>query len=65
MLLKGIKKDITILENCLVVYFHLKLKIHLPYDLEIPLLNIYPREINRCQHNDFYAITARKWKKFK
>lgn len=35
MLLKGIKKDTTLLESHLAVSFHLKSKIHLPYDLAI------------------------------
>lgn len=47
VLLKEIKKGAITLENCLAVSFHLKSKIHLPCDPEIPLLNIYPRVMKR------------------
>ena len=35
--------------------FHKKSNINLPYDPEIPLVGIYPREMKICPHKDMYS----------
>ena len=41
------------LENSLAVF--LKFKIHLPYDLTIPVLGIYPKELKAYVHTEIYT----------
>lgn len=54
--LMGVTSGTATLEDNLVVF--IKLHIHLPYGLLILLLDIYPREIKACPHNDLYRNIA-------